>query len=218
MATNDYAESSFAGVASHIQNVSRIKLSSAVAVSDMQRNTFFHRTGGDNVGLFHDFPEGTHMALVNVAMEDTPRTSETNNVLLNRQREAKRLKVEIAKEKVLQKATENNIEAVYYNRMYRSDACWKTVCEVSNGVKILKTKNDKYEALKENIKIWVIGFGWDQFHQAWSKDGNPYSIEFLADKLKDIIRTSKKWKYQRKYQLIFEEDRVCQILEREWLM
>ena len=132
------------------------------------------------------------MALVKVAMEDAPKTTETNNVLLNRQREAKRLKVEIAKEKILQKATENYIEAVYYNRMYRSDACWKTVREVSNGVKKLNTKKDKYEALKENIKIRVIGFGWDQFHQAWSKDGNPYSIEFLAEKLKDIIRKSKK--------------------------
>ena len=75
--------------------------------------------------------------------------------------------------------------------MYRSDACWKTVREVSNGVKVLKTKKDKYEALKENIKIRVIGFGWDQFHQAWSKDGNPYWIEFLGEKLKDIIRKSK---------------------------
>ena len=84
------------------------------------------------------------MALVKVAMEDAPKTTETNNVLLNRQREAKRLKVEIAKEKILQKATENYIEGVYYNRMYRSDACWKTVCEVSNGVKKLKTKKDKY--------------------------------------------------------------------------
>ena len=46
--------------------------------------------------------------------------------------------------------------------------------------------------MKENIKIRDIGFGWDQFHQAWSKDGNPYSIEFLAEKLKDIIRKSKK--------------------------
>ena len=117
-----------------------------------------------------------------------------NNVLLNRQCEAKRLKLEIAKEKILQKATENYIEAVYYNRMYRSDACWKTVREVSNGVKKLKTKKDKYEALKENIKIRVIGFGWDQFHQTWSKDGNPHSIEFLAEKLKDIIRKSKKLK------------------------
>ena len=93
------------------------------------------------------------MALVKVAMEDAPKTTEMNNVLLNRQREAKKLKLEIAKEKILQKATENYIEAVYYNRMYRSDACWKTVREVSNGVKKLKTKKDKYEALKENIKI-----------------------------------------------------------------
>ena len=53
------------------------------------------------------------MALVKVAMEDAPRTSETNNVLLNRQREAKRLKAEIATEKVLQKATDNHIEAIY---------------------------------------------------------------------------------------------------------
>ena len=93
------------------------------------------------------------MALVKVAMEDAPKSTEMNNVLLNRQRKAKRLKLEIAKEKILQKATENYIEAVYYKRMYRSDACWKTVRKVSNGVKKLKTKKDKYEALKENIKI-----------------------------------------------------------------
>ena len=68
-------------------------------------------------------------------MEDAPKTTETNNVLLNRQREAKRLKVEIAKEKILQKATENYIEAVYCNRIYRSGACWKTVYKVSNRVK-----------------------------------------------------------------------------------
>ena len=63
MATNDYAESSFAGVTSQIQNFSRINITSAAAVSDMQRNKFFHCTGGDNVGLFHNFPEGTRMAL-----------------------------------------------------------------------------------------------------------------------------------------------------------
>ena len=36
------------------------------------------------------------------------------------------------------------------------------------------------------------GFGWEMFCQAWSKDGKPYTIEFLADKLKDIIRKSRK--------------------------
>ena len=49
------------------------------------------------------------MALVKVAMEDAPRTTEMNNELLNRQCKAKRLKLEIAKEKILQKATENYI-------------------------------------------------------------------------------------------------------------
>ena len=76
--------------------------------------------------------------------------------------------------------------------MYRSEACWKTVREVTNGPKNLNTKKDKYDSLKENIRILVIGFGWKKFKQAWSKDGNPYSIEFLADALKDIIRKSRK--------------------------
>ena len=52
-ATNDIAESCFGGVASHIQRYSRINISNAAAVSDMKRNKFFKRTGGDNAGLFH---------------------------------------------------------------------------------------------------------------------------------------------------------------------
>ena len=47
--TNDYVESSFDGVTSHIQKFSRINISSAAAVSDMQRNRIFKRTGGDDV-------------------------------------------------------------------------------------------------------------------------------------------------------------------------
>ena len=46
--------------------------------------------------------------------------------------------------------------------------------------------------LKENISIRVKGFGWEQFHQTWSKYGNPYTIGFLVDILKDIIKQSRK--------------------------
>ena len=49
METNYIVESSFAGVTSHIQKFSRINISSAAAVSDMQRNKIFKRTGGDDV-------------------------------------------------------------------------------------------------------------------------------------------------------------------------
>ena len=58
MATNNIAESSFAGVISHIQKFSRINIPSAAAVSDMRRNKFFKHTDEHNVGWFRKFPEG----------------------------------------------------------------------------------------------------------------------------------------------------------------
>ena len=36
------------------------------------------------------------------------------------------------------------------------------------------------------------GFGWTQFHQSRSKDGKQHSVEFLAEKLKCIIKLQKK--------------------------
>ena len=53
-------------------------------------------------------------------------------------------------------------------------------------------QKDKYESIKESINIWVKGFGWTQFHQSWSKDGKQHSVEFLAEKLKCIIKLEKK--------------------------
>ena len=95
--------------------------------------------------------------------------------------------------------------------MYRSDRCWKTIREVSDGIKRLHTKKDKYEMLKENISIRVKGFGWEQFRQAWSKDGKPHTIEFLADRLKDIIKKVGRWQYQMSLLLIHQKEKYCQI-------
>ena len=197
MATNDLAESSFGGLTSQIQKYSRIGIPGAAAITDAKRNKFFDRRG--KTGIFHNFPEGIRIALVKVAMEDAPRTRNANNLLLSKQREAKREKAEIAKRMILQKATETYIDAMYYHRMYRSDRCWKTIREVSNGIKSLQTKKDKYEMLKENISIRVKGFGWEQFRQAWSKDGKPHTIEFLADRLKDIIKKVGRWQKRQSW-------------------
>ena len=35
------------------------------------------------------------------------------------------------------------------------------------------------------------GFGWTQFHQSWSENGRPHSVEYLATKLKDMFKTAK---------------------------
>ena len=63
------------------------------------------------------------------------------------------------------KASEDYIEAIYYHRMYDSMACWKgSASRVNEGLKKLRSKMAKYDALKENIMIQVKGFGWE-----WAK-------------------------------------------------
>ena len=58
--------------------------------------------------------------------------------------------------------TEKYIESLYYHRMYNSPACWRGDPRiVDRELKKLKFKFDKYEAIKENIRIQWIGFGWE---------------------------------------------------------
>ena len=64
-------------------------------------------------------------------------------------------------------------------------ACWKSARDVNVGLKSLVTKKDKYESIKENFRIRVKGFGWNQFNQSWSENGRPHSVEYSAKKLKE---------------------------------
>ena len=110
MATNDLAESSFGTVTNQMQRFSRIDIAGAAAVSDLQRNQFLNRVG--EKGIFHNFSDEIQISLVLTAMEDAPRTRRENRSLLNRQCKAKQMKEEMIKEKGLQKATEEYIDAI----------------------------------------------------------------------------------------------------------
>ena len=120
MATNDVAESSFGAVTNQMQTFTRIDIAGAAAVSDPRRNKFLNRVG--EKGLFHKFSEEIKISLVLTTMEDAPTTRKENMLLLNRQCKAKQMKEEIMKEKGLQKATEEYIDAIYYYKMYDSSA------------------------------------------------------------------------------------------------
>jgi hypothetical protein len=56
----------------------------------------------------------------------------------------------------------------------------------------LKSESAKLEALKENIRMHVIGLGWKQFTITWSHRGAKQSVEELATHLRMIIREEKK--------------------------
>ncbi len=81
----------------------------------------------------------------------------------------------------------------YYWEMYHSDACWKGKHSIAHKMfGRLKLESAKLEALKENIRMQVVGLGWKQFAITWSTKGAKQSVEELATHLRMIIREEKK--------------------------
>ena len=187
------------GTTHQVQRFGRINLAAAGAISDARRNGFLHRPTSKKdkktKGMFHQFDEILRYAIVKVAMKDTPKTRAANDETMKLQQRAKQVRENLKKERNMEKASEEFIEAIYYYWMYYSDACWKgSVSRVKQGLKRLATKTGKYEALKENIMMRVKGFGWEWAKHAWSKNNRQYTIKELAEWLEFIISEEKKVK------------------------
>ena len=136
--------------------------------------------------------EESRITAVIVSMEDAPETRQSNNKSVELQREFKRKKEEIKKQKGLENASDEYIEALIYHSMWDSEACWKTNSDIVNGLKNLKYKKDKLQALKDNIQIRYKGFGWDEWKTHWSHGEIQLSILQLAKRLKYLIKKEKK--------------------------
>ena len=195
-ATNDRSESALGGTTHQLQKYSRIGISNAAAISDAKTNGYFRRflvNGNKTKGMFYQFDPKMCECLLTVAIEDAPVTISTNRDDLDRQREAKRKKEEMIEKKSLDKAKEDLVEASYYWEMFHSEVCWKgNLSIVSKMLGRLKSESAKLEALKENIRMRVIGLGWKQFAITWSYKGAKRSVSKLAAHLKMIIREEKK--------------------------
>jgi hypothetical protein len=85
------------------------------------------------------------------------------------------------------------IESSYYYDMYFSDSCWKGEPRVVKTMLArIKSETRKIEALKANIKMRVVGLGWNEFAITWSQKGNTWSVRELADHLRKIIKAELK--------------------------
>ena len=87
-ATNDEAESALGGATAQVQEYGRISISSATAISDMNRNKYQQRKHeparkkegrAKCQGLFHGLSDELRQAIVLVAMEDGPSTQIQNH-------------------------------------------------------------------------------------------------------------------------------------------
>ena len=79
------------------------------------------------------------------------------------------------------------IKALNFVEMYHSPACWRTVDDVHREFNKLGSETARREAVKEQIRIRVIGQGWKDLHVPWSCDGVTFTSEQLRDELIDKI-------------------------------
>ena len=87
----------------------------------------------------------------------------------------------MSKEKGLEEAEDKYIECVIYHRMWNSEACWKTVADVTAGLRRVLTKYGIMAALKDNIRIRWKGLGWMECETRWTVDHHELTIPELEN-------------------------------------
>ena len=71
--------------------------------------------------------------------------------------------------KNLENSKKSFIKEMIYHEMYNNEACWKGESKnVTANIRQLELEAKKREALKENIRISVIGFRWKEYHITWT--------------------------------------------------
>ena len=144
-------------------------------------------TAVDKDGIFHRLSEEMATSLLAMCMKYMSATRTADHAAVKAQREAKRVKEELARAAGMAKGQEAFIDALYYRDMYDSPACWKTAAAVDRELARLKSKTAQLDALKQNIRMRVVGLGWKDLATAWSKDGKEFTPAQLAAHLKTII-------------------------------
>ena len=74
------------------------------------------------------------------------------------------------------------------------EAFWKTVTNITTGLRRIKTKSGKIVSLKDNVRIRWKGIGWEEYETSWTILGNELTIPELANRLKELIRMQHKYK------------------------
>ena len=153
----------------------------------MHRNTN-SKNNKKSAGIFRKYSKEHRHAIVLTAMRDAPETQAIHQKELELQAKSRREMEELAKQKNMNNATDEYIEAAYLIKMYHSYAGIrddpKNVTKVLNS---LPTKTAKYEALPQHILMRSKGFAWEWAHHAWSKDGDTCLFKDLANHLRWVI-------------------------------
>ena len=203
VAVNDNAERPFAALTWQLQTFSCLGVQNAGGIAQARVNGDFRRDHqrmikrvgerseeeqNSELGEFHKLPHELQQSLLSMAIKHAPKLRSETKKALFEQRESKRKRVEQLQEKQLKSAEEEYVLALYYHDKYDSEACWKTAAKVDEQLEQLRSNTAKLNALKEQIRIRVVGFGWTEFHITWSTKRVARTPDMLADHLKTILK------------------------------
>ena len=123
-----------------------------------------------------------------VALKLAPAVRKSNSDKQERFAEKKRARDKILMEEGRAKMTDLMIDRLIYRRMWDSERAWKTIGEIKRGLKPIKFKGDKIDALKDHIQMHYLGMGRDKAQTNWSKASKPLSVDQLTARLIEILK------------------------------
>ena len=126
-------------------------------------------------------------SLIKFALSFAPEMKRRTTEAVKHQRAEKLEKRNRLRLRKLIAAQREYANALTFIEMYHSDACWKTGAVARREYSKLGSKTAKLDAVKEQIRIRVIGFGWKDLSHPWSKNGKEYLPDDLLEHLVEMI-------------------------------
>ena len=142
---------------------------------------------GNEDGTFYKLPENMRKSLVQFALNFAPEMKRHTTEAVKRQRAAKLEKQNILRKRKLIAAQSAYAIALSYIEFFHSNNGWRTEAQCRKAFSKLGSKTARLEAVKTQIRIRTVGFGWKDLHHSWSKDGKHYLPEELLEHLTHVM-------------------------------
>ena len=240
-ASTSIVESNFASATQSLKTYGTIRLDSAAAEGQTRTNNDFGRgheqlinikksgtsESGIKPGLVFQLKPELVTSLFHSAKQGAPNLRKRHDLDLKLLNQEKIKKLNEAQLKELEKQEENYILSLDYFEIGISERRWKSVEEAKAIYQRIPSESQKLKAVKEQILIRKIGFGWLECGHKWSEDGYSYTSKELLSHLIDFVipleidrgipseapmsysvENFQKYKLGTESALVFEDDRV----------
>ena len=197
---NDVSERPFGGMTQQMESFTTLYGMNATGVPQARINGDFNRVETTKTkkadedesqstknGSVIELDPQLLQSMIEFALKKTKQVRLEERKALTKQQEQRAAKLEKMKAAGYEKATQLLIDCLYYYDMYWSPRRLKTAAEVDELLGKLTSNTAKLDEMKEQIRIRVLGLGWEDLHHPWSKNGKQFSFEELAAHLKNKI-------------------------------